>query len=45
MNDEVKKDLVNAFSGNTSIEEQSNKARNWCTKYDIKINLKSNFLK
>ena len=30
---------------NTSIEEQSNKAIKWCNKYDIKINVKSNFLK
>lgn len=30
---------------NTSIEEQSTKAKNWCIKYDIKINQKSTFLK
>jgi len=42
-------DIINSQSDltslNTSIEEQSTKAKNWCIKYDIKINQKSTFLK
>lgn len=42
-------DIINSQSDlsslNTSIEEQSSKAVEWCNKYDIKINYKSTFLK